>query len=263
MMNEFQIFPDIRLVCGKVSRSGSDDLKEISCCISGICEYHIGGEYYYLTKENCIAVDHGLCGECEVSYSADYMGFSLLIEPDRENADSSELLKTPDILRDIANFESNIFAVDARLEAVISDMSCYCKEQNESMIKLKALELLMLLGEQRRMGNEQKQKIKHIGMFLCQSESEHITICQLSDIYKINQTTLKSTFKRCFGCNIYTYARNRKAFFAAELIKNSDMKVIDIAERVGYSNPSKFSSAFRKVIGISPVQYRKTTNRSA
>ena len=45
-------------------------------------------------------------------------------------------------------------------------------------------------------------------------------------------------------------------FRAAELLRTTDMKVIDVAEEVGYSNASKFSSAFRDVMGVNPKYFQ-------
>ncbi len=43
---------------------------------------------------------------------------------------------------------------------------------------------------------------------------------------------------------------------AAELLKSPDVKVIDAAYAVGYSDPSHFSRAFRRLSGMTPRQYR-------
>ena len=45
-------------------------------------------------------------------------------------------------------------------------------------------------------------------------------------------------------------------FRAAELMSTSDMRIIDIAEEVGSCNASKFSSAFREVMGVNPKYYQ-------
>lgn len=79
-----------------------------------------------------------------------------------------------------------------------------------------------------------------------------------SVIDEVNTTTLKAVFRRIFGCSIYAYAKNRKMFYAAVLLRDTDMKIIDIAEEAGYCNASKFSSAFSSVIGVSPSVYRRS-----
>ena len=45
-------------------------------------------------------------------------------------------------------------------------------------------------------------------------------------------------------------------FRAAELLRDTDMKVIDIAEDVGYCNASKFSGSFRDVMGTAPRDFQ-------
>ena len=44
---------------------------------------------------------------------------------------------------------------------------------------------------------------------------------------------------------------------ASLLLKATDEKIADIAQKAGYSNASKFSAAFKKELGLSPFEYRK------
>jgi AraC-like DNA-binding protein len=44
---------------------------------------------------------------------------------------------------------------------------------------------------------------------------------------------------------------------AAQLLRQSDKKISEIALKMGYQNPSKFSEAFHAVIGCRPSAYRK------
>ena len=44
---------------------------------------------------------------------------------------------------------------------------------------------------------------------------------------------------------------------AANMIENGKKKISDIALEIGYSNPSKFSEAFKSVYGVSPNKYRR------
>jgi two-component system response regulator YesN len=44
---------------------------------------------------------------------------------------------------------------------------------------------------------------------------------------------------------------------ATELLTTSDLKIYQIAERLGYSDAYHFNRRFSNVIGISPGKYRK------
>ena len=41
------------------------------------------------------------------------------------------------------------------------------------------------------------------------------------------------------------------------LLQDQNLKMYEIAQRTGYSSQHYFSSAFKRVLGISPVEYRK------
>lgn len=257
MKKEFHLFPDISLICGETADICRENVIEISCCVSGVCEYKIGDEYFYITQENCIAVKHDSDRECVFSHSSDYCCISLLIGLNTENNDSSDLFEIPGILRNIEGHGVTVFLNGDRIKTLISDIYYYCTASDVSMIRVKVLELFVILGNYRNSTSHSLSKIESIGNLLSQNEYERITITKLSEIFNINSTTLKNEFKQYYGSTIYAYSRNRKMFLAARLMKNKRLKVIDIAEKVGYSNPSKFSSAFRAVMGVSPKKYRE------
>lgn len=43
---------------------------------------------------------------------------------------------------------------------------------------------------------------------------------------------------------------------AAELLRDSDLTVRDVAARVGYRQPAQFAKAFRRHVGVGPTEYR-------
>lgn len=53
------------------------------------------------------------------------------------------------------------------------------------------------------------------------------------------------------------YVRCRKMFLAAQDLKNSDIKVIDLALRYGYDSPEAFTRAFRAFHGAPPTAVRR------
>ncbi len=49
---------------------------------------------------------------------------------------------------------------------------------------------------------------------------------------------------------------------AAMLISESGINIAEISQRLGYDNASKFSAAFRDVMGTAPQNYRKRQEES-
>jgi AraC-like DNA-binding protein len=68
----------------------------------------------------------------------------------------------------------------------------------------------------------------------------------------LNDCTLKRGFKQIFGTTVFGYLHQHRMEKARSLILENQHSITVIAQAVGYTNLSAFSSAFRKQYGISP-----------
>ncbi len=103
------------------------------------------------------------------------------------------------------------------------------------------------------------EKLKAIRKMMIEDIRHFYTIEELSHMFEISQTALKSGFKTLYGAPVYSYMKNYRMNLAASmLIDDSKKNISEVASFVGYDNASKFSAAFSKVMGMTPVQYRKT-----
>lgn len=68
-------------------------------------------------------------------------------------------------------------------------------------------------------------------------------------------------FQRMFtymaGVTLSEYIRRRRMSLAAVDLQGGDAKIIDVAEKYGYSSPTAFNRAFQSVHGIAPSAVRK------
>ncbi len=82
-------------------------------------------------------------------------------------------------------------------------------------------------------------------------------IDNLAKDHKISPTRLKENFKIMYGSSIFKHFQANKMQLAEQYVKNTDLKIKDIAAKFGYENVSKFSQTFQKCQGILPSEYRK------
>ena len=75
--------------------------------------------------------------------------------------------------------------------------------------------------------------------------------------YFRNSDYLDRIFKRQTGISVSKYLVQEKMKLACELLSSTDISISTIASRVGYSNMSNFSSAFKKYAGLNPAEFRK------
>lgn len=78
-------------------------------------------------------------------------------------------------------------------------------------------------------------------------------LCQLSGL---NEHKLKSAFKRIHGKTTFGYLRELRMDYAASLLKQDRLSVIQVANEVGYSNASHFARAFKERHGLLPKAYQ-------
>lgn len=64
-------------------------------------------------------------------------------------------------------------------------------------------------------------------------------------------------FKGVTGENFSIYLINYRLIQAKSLLINTDLKITEIAYRVGYQNPSYFSRLYKKYMGITPEEERR------
>jgi AraC-like DNA-binding protein len=93
--------------------------------------------------------------------------------------------------------------------------------------------------------------------YAMQQMQKHIIIQEMAERAGKSPSLLKQSFQRVYGSSVYQLIRKEKLSHAARLLAESDMKVIEIAQKIGYLNSSKFSKAFTNAYGMNPTAYRK------
>jgi AraC-like DNA-binding protein len=73
----------------------------------------------------------------------------------------------------------------------------------------------------------------------------------------LNRTKLQYGFKKLYGINIYDFQVQQRMEKAKLLLLTTPKPVKVIALLSGYSSNSSFVAVFKKVSGITPLQFRK------
>ena len=127
----------------------------------------------------------------------------------------------------------------------------------ELLLYLDALELPKEQEERPYYYKTQVEKVKAIQAFLAEHMAENYTQEDLSARFEIPLTGMKNCFKSVYGMSIGAWLTDYRMNRAAEFLRADRQKsVAEIAGLVGYDSASKFAIAFRKIMGMSPVEYR-------
>ena len=151
--------------------------------------------------------------------------------------------------------------------AAFANLGCLPQSERARWCVWKSVELLYLLSAQ------EEQKIdafpgsmpeRNIARSLAETRrymeehlDEPLTIPFLSRRACLSTTTFKEGFRRLYGLPVHTWLRQRRMERAAELLRDSSLSVLGVAQSVGYGSASQFSAAFHRQYGMTPAMYRK------
>lgn len=105
--------------------------------------------------------------------------------------------------------------------------------------------------------DKKTELISQIKAYIEKNLQKHVTIKEMAALFHISETGLKVNFKMIYGCSPYEFLKRCRMEWAARRLKTTKESVAEIGNAAGYENPSKFSSAFSSVYGMTPIQYRK------
>jgi len=86
---------------------------------------------------------------------------------------------------------------------------------------------------------------------------EPISLDQLAYIFGVSVSTLKKAFACESGGGVNQYYINMKLSHGAKMLCETELSVLEISERLGFSSQFYFSELFKKRYSLSPLSYRK------
>ena len=79
----------------------------------------------------------------------------------------------------------------------------------------------------------------------------------------VSARTLTRRFKYAAGLSIGDYVLQRRLDEAQALLRRTNLAITEVAFAVGLTDPSNFTRAFKKQIGLTPTRYRSAVRDKA
>lgn len=153
-----------------------------------------------------------------------------------------------------------VISLAEKYHIIISDQGV--KLENEQNIKVffgMIYSLLNVVAEE--VGMRKKSMQNHSASKIMNYVKENycdasLSLKQMSVTLGFSEAYISNLYKNVYGENLFVAVENMRIQKACELIKNTNMKIGDIAEAVGYTSDASFRRVFKKVTGVSPAEYR-------
>ena len=105
------------------------------------------------------------------------------------------------------------------------------------------------------------QQVKVIQDYIESRISEKLGVNELTARAGVGRRSLERRFKAATGNSISHYVLRVKTEAAKRRLESSRESVFDVMYAVGYTDLGAFRSAFRRITGITPQQYKNKYNR--
>ena len=266
-------YNDMHLAWCNQQQPTAQNLIEINHCRVGRYECSFGENSCCYLAAGDFAVSAGTRKKSDSCFPLrHYHGITILLDLDAIPPETAQLMETfgiaPEALRQsiCTGNRCCILRADPAVENIFSQLYAVRSPENPGRRKLLVLELLLFLTgldartdvQQTAYFNQhQVECAKWMAARMTEDLRCHYTIEQLAQEAGLSPTALKSCFKGVYGKPVYAYLREYRLQTAQKLLAETDASIAEIAHRVGYENPNKFSSAFRQVCGMTPTDYRK------
>ena len=136
----------------------------------------------------------------------------------------------------------------------------------EFMIHTLTVELMIHLSRAMRNEWEENLRVKNgkarelvkiARQYMDENFEQGITVAEAAQYVFLSQGYFTRAFKDELGISPMNYLMSKRIEKACELLENNEIKVSSIAVQSGFSSPQRFNVAFRKLMGKTPMEYRK------
>ncbi|MFA7370773.1 MAG: AraC family transcriptional regulator [Sphaerochaetaceae bacterium] len=120
--------------------------------------------------------------------------------------------------------------------------------------------LFRIEDEHPRLQDRTLLRLANVFSFLESNLDRAVSSQELMELTNMSSSTLNRHFNEATGLSPIEFHIQRRLEYASRLLRYSTLSISEIAEKTGFEDANYFSRQFKKVIGVSPSQYRN--NRS-
>jgi YesN/AraC family two-component response regulator len=96
--------------------------------------------------------------------------------------------------------------------------------------------------------------------YIKKNYSKDVNMAVVSNYISMNYSLFSAEFKNYTGTNFVNYVKDIRMAEAKRLLSETDLKVTEISQQVGYDNEKHFMKSFKGYVGVSPSEYRKNNS---
>jgi two-component system response regulator YesN len=152
-------------------------------------------------------------------------------------------------IKEIFGDDKSIFEKIVKLES-IQDIILWLRRLKQSLCSF-------LMSKDNNCNNKIISQAKR---YIIENLSKQISLQEAANILNMSSGYLSTIFKQTTGVSFIDYVTEARIDEAKRLLKESNLKIYQIAQMTGYENAYYFSKVFKKITGMTPKEFIMKTN---
>ncbi|HXN22518.1 MAG TPA: AraC family transcriptional regulator [Candidatus Dormibacteraeota bacterium] len=152
------------------------------------------------------------------------------------------------LLRALLAVAQDVSGADALIGELLVNAACMHLAKRYAVTKLNLVP---------RRGGLPAARLKRVLEYIDANLGKNITLSELAGLVNMSLYYFAVLFRQSTGQSPHRYVLNQRVERAKELLRDPKLSVLDISIDVGFEHQNNFARAFRRVIGVSPTQFRR------
>jgi two-component system, response regulator YesN len=132
------------------------------------------------------------------------------------------------------------------------------KSDDKSTLEAKIRRTFRFILMEIQSANEQEKlsMSDQLASFIYEHYDQDISLTDLAEHFNLTSSYISTIFKTNLGENFKDFLNQHRIQKAKGILETEDVKIHQVAERVGYNNVNTFIRIFKKYVGLSPGQFQ-------
>ena len=114
----------------------------------------------------------------------------------------------------------------------------------------------ILLSHETQRESIQNYTILKAITYIREHYAERISQEEVASFLSITTEYLSTLFNREMNKNFAAFVNEFRISHSKRLLNSTNLKIYEIAEKVGFTDPKYFNKVFKDIVGISPKEFR-------
>lgn len=257
----------------KVAKKHEHEFLELAYVTRGSAVHNMLGECIKIQKGNYFIVDYKTAHEYKQAGNEPLEIINCLFLPDFIDRTLKDCRKFNDVMENYmihhsyksikVNPADKIFFDDdgTVLENLQKMMAEYEKKRIGYIEVIRCMLIEIFVSTVRKIHTEDNEPFDDIVNVVINYVGDNymnkVTLAEIAGIVNYSMPYISKIFKEKYGITFENYLQKTRIEQSCRLLANTDKKIIDIADCVGYGDLKFFTTVFKRFVKMSPREYRR------